>query len=68
MNVSETMLAGVLIITPRVFTDERGFFKETYNAQRYRNEAGIDLPFVQDNDAHSGPGVLRGLHFQKTRP
>lgn len=68
MNVSETMLTGVLIIQPRVFTDERGFFKETYNAERYRNEAGIDLPFVQDNDAHSGSGVLRGLHFQKTRP
>ncbi len=68
MKVSKTPLAGVLIIEPRVFHDERGFFKETYSAQRYRDQAGIALPLVQDNCSRSGKNVLRGLHFQKTRP
>lgn len=67
MNVTETRLKGVLIIEPKVFGDERGFFKETFQAERYR-EIGIDLPFVQDNFSRSQKGVLRGLHFQKTRP
>jgi dTDP-4-dehydrorhamnose 3,5-epimerase len=68
MNVIETALPGVRIIEPRVFGDARGFFLETFSAQRYRDEAGIDLPFVQDNLSHSVRGVLRGLHFQRTRP
>jgi len=68
MNVIETALPGVRIIEPRVFGDTRGFFLETFSAQRYRDEAGIDLPFVQDNLSHSVRGVLRGLHFQRTRP
>ncbi|HCT9233245.1 dTDP-4-dehydrorhamnose 3,5-epimerase [Alcaligenes sp. WGS1538] len=68
MNVIETALKGVLIIEPRVFGDERGFFKETFSAQRYRDEAGLTLDFVQDNHSRSQKGVLRGLHFQKTRP
>ena len=67
MNVTDTTLKGVLIIEPKVFGDERGFFKETYQAERYR-EIGIDLPFVQDNFSQSQKDVLRGLHFQKTRP
>ena len=67
MNVTETRLRGVLIIEPQVFGDERGFFKETFQTERYR-EIGIDLPFVQDNFSRSQKGVLRGLHFQKTRP
>ena len=67
MNVTETILRGVLIIEPKVFGDERGFFKETFQAERYR-EIGIDLPFVQDNFSRSQKSVLRGLHFQKTRP
>ena len=51
----------------RIHGDARGFFIETYQAERYRQQAHIDLPFVQDN--HPGhPGVLRGLHFQKTKP
>jgi dTDP-4-dehydrorhamnose 3,5-epimerase len=68
MNIIETDLAGVLIIEPRVFGDERGFFKETFNAQRYRDQANITLPFVQDNYSRSQRGVLRGIHFQRTRP
>ena len=67
MKVIETILPGVLIIEPKVFGDHRGFFKETFQAERYR-EAGIDLPFVQDNHSRSQRGVLRGLHLQKTRP
>ena len=67
MNVIETKLQGVLIIEPKVFGDNRGFFKETYQAERYA-EAGIKIPFVQDNHSRSQKGVLRGLHLQKTRP
>ena len=67
MNVVETQLPGVLIIEPNVFGDHRGFFKETFQIERYR-EVGIDLAFVQDNHSRSQRGVLRGLHLQKTRP
>lgn len=67
MNVTETKLAGVLIIEPKVFGDSRGFFKETYQSERYR-EAGIEHTFVQDNYSRSQKGVLRGLHFQITKP
>jgi len=67
MKVTETQLAGVLIIEPKVFGDSRGFFKETFQAERYR-EAGIECTFVQDNYSRSQKGVLRGLHFQITKP
>jgi len=67
MNVTETKLSGVLIIEPKVFGDSRGFFKETFQAERYR-EAGIEYTFVQDNYSRSQKGVLRGLHFQVTKP
>ena len=67
MKVIETKLPGVLIIEPKVFGDARGFFKETFQAQRYR-EAGIEYEFVQDNHSRSQKGVLRGLHFQITKP
>lgn len=68
MRVIKTKLSGVLIIEPKVFGDHRGFFKETFNSQRYKELAGIDLTFVQDNHSRSRKGVLRGLHFQKTKP
>ncbi len=68
MNVIKTALPGVVIIEPRVFGDHRGFFLETFSASRYREEAGIELEFVQDNHSRSQKGVLRGLHFQKTKP
>lgn len=67
MKVTSTSLEGVLIIEPKVFADHRGFFLETYNEQRYR-EAGIDLRFVQDNHSKSQRGILRGLHYQLTKP
>ncbi|MFA7553084.1 MAG: dTDP-4-dehydrorhamnose 3,5-epimerase [Spongiibacteraceae bacterium] len=64
MNVIETKIPGLKIIEPKVFGDERGFFLETYNAQRYK-EAGIKENFVQDNVSFSSKGILRGLHYQK---
>lgn len=67
MNVIETELPGVLIIEPKVFGDERGFFLESFQRQRYR-DAGIDYEFVQDNHSRSGRNVLRGLHYQIERP
>ena len=67
MKVIETALPGVLIIEPKVFGDARGFFIETFQVERYR-EIGITQPFVQDNHSRSPHGVLRGLHYQKTRP
>lgn len=63
MKVTETAIPGAIIVEPQVFGDQRGFFVETYNAQRYR-DAGIDATFVQDNLSFSQRGVLRGLHFQ----
>lgn len=67
MKVLETVLPGVLIIEPRVFGDARGFFLESYQAERYR-QLGIEPAFVQDNHSRSARGVLRGLHFQRSRP
>jgi len=67
MKITETELPGVLIIEPQVFGDERGFFLESFHAERYR-EAGIDMAFVQDNHSRSRKGVLRGLHFQRRHP
>jgi dTDP-4-dehydrorhamnose 3,5-epimerase len=68
MKISHSKLKGCVIIEPRIFGDERGFFLETFQAVRYEQEAGIGLPFVQDNHSRSARGVLRGLHFQKTKP
>ena len=68
MNVIKTKIDGVVIIEPKVFGDERGFFLETFQAERYKVLAGINIPFVQDNHSRSGKNVLRGLHFQKTNP
>jgi dTDP-4-dehydrorhamnose 3,5-epimerase len=63
MNVFATALPEVLILQPRLFGDQRGFFLETYQLPRYA-ELGIGRPFVQDNMSRSGHGVLRGLHLQ----
>ncbi len=67
MDITETKLPGVLIIEPNIFGDHRGFFKETFQLDAY-HKAGIKLPFVQDNHSRSRYGVLRGLHFQKSKP
>ena len=63
MTVTPTRLRDVLVVEPRLFSDDRGSFMETYNAERYF-QAGIDVPFVQDNLSRSTQGTLRGLHFQ----
>lgn len=68
MKVTETKLPGVVIIEPQLHGDERGYFMETFQTERYRSEAGIELPFVQDNESRSARGVLRGLHFQVNKP
>ena len=66
MNIITTALEGVIIIEPEIFTDNRGFFMETYNQDRYKKS--INRVFVQDNLSYSVKGILRGLHFQIKRP
>lgn len=68
MKVVKTTLQDCVIIEPKVFGDDRGFFLEVFHASRYAELAGISLPFIQDNHSRSSKGVLRGLHFQKTKP
>jgi len=67
MKVIPQSINEVLLIEPQVFGDARGYFKETFHVDRYR-EAGITLPFVQDNLSRSRKGILRGLHLQNPRP
>ena len=64
MNVVNTDLPVVLIIEPKVFGDERGFFYESFNAKAFAQATGLDTQFVQDNHSRSQQGVLRGLHYQ----
>jgi len=63
MKIIKTKFPGVLILEPKVFPDDRGYFLETWNVKRYE-QAGITGPFVQDNISFSNEGILRGLHFQ----
>ncbi len=67
MNIVQTGLPGVLILEPRVFTDDRGWFMETYNERAFRH-AGIPTSFAQDNHSCSTRGVVRGLHYQLHEP
>ena len=67
MNIVETTLPGVMIVEPRVFGDDRGFFYESWNADAFAT-GGLDLRFVQDNHSKSARGVLRGLHYQNPDP
>jgi dTDP-4-dehydrorhamnose 3,5-epimerase len=67
MQIEETDIPGVLVVTPKVFGDERGFFLETYNKEVFQ-QAGIAPEFVQDNHSKSTQGVVRGLHYQKKFP
>ena len=64
MNIIETGIEGLVIIEPRVFGDERGYFFESYNEREFTEKVG-QVRFVQDNESKSRYGVLRGLHFQK---
>jgi dTDP-4-dehydrorhamnose 3,5-epimerase len=64
MNVIQTALPEVLILEPKVFGDERGFFYESFNAKAFEEATGLSRQFVQDNHSRSQKGVLRGLHYQ----
>jgi dTDP-4-dehydrorhamnose 3,5-epimerase len=66
MNIERPPIEGLLIITPRIFEDHRGFFFESYNTIRFK-ENGIDLIWMQDNHARSAKSTIRGLHFQRGR-
>ena len=68
MHVSPTALPGVLVIEPKVWADARGFFFESFHADRFRQATGLDTNFVQDNHSRSQCGILRGLHYQLTCP
>ena len=65
MKVTKTKLPGVLILEPKVFEDERGFFMESWNQKTFEEAVGEKVTFVQDNHSMSKKGVLRGLHYQK---
>ncbi len=63
MPFIQTDIPGLLVFEPKVFDDSRGYFYESYNEKIF-SEAGIDIKFIQDNQAKSGFGVIRGLHYQ----
>ncbi len=68
MKVTPTAIPDVLIIEPKVFGDERGFFYESFNRKAFVDATGLDVHFVQDNHSRSAKGVLRGLHYQIQQP
>jgi len=68
MNVTATAIPDVLLIEPRVFGDERGFFYESFNERQWQKSTGLYRNFVQDNHSRSIKGVLRGLHYQIQQP
>lgn len=65
MNIIRTSIPDVLILEPKIFSDERGFFMESYHQDKFNKIIGREIEFVQDNHSKSAKGVLRGLHFQK---
>ena len=64
MKVTPCAIPDVLLIEPKVFGDDRGFFYESFNEREFQKATGLDLKFVQDNHSKSAKGVLRGLHYQ----
>ena len=68
MNVIKTEIPDLLIIEPKVFGDDRGFFFESFNARAFAEQTGVTDSFVQDNHSRSAKGVLRGLHYQIKQP
>ena len=68
LKIVKTKLKDCLVLQPKVFSDNRGFFVELFQDQKYSQFLNSDLNFVQDNYSHSIKGVLRGLHFQVTKP
>ncbi|MGA7278794.1 MAG: dTDP-4-dehydrorhamnose 3,5-epimerase family protein, partial [Desulfocapsaceae bacterium] len=63
MQIIQTDIADVLILQPKVFGDERGFFMESFNSRTWLEHTGLEVDFVQDNHSRSSRGVLRGLHY-----
>jgi dTDP-4-dehydrorhamnose 3,5-epimerase len=68
MPIQATTIPDVIIIEPKVFGDDRGFFYESFNASKFAEETGVKTEFVQDNHSKSAKGVLRGLHYQIQQP
>jgi len=68
MQITPCRIADVLLLEPRVFGDERGFFFESFNQRDFNQATGLDLQFVQDNHSRSARHVLRGLHYQVVQP
>lgn len=64
MNYTETKIPGVILIEPKVFGDDRGYFMETFRSDLFAQKSGIKTSFIQDNESRSSCGVLRGLHYQ----
>lgn len=67
MNITETSLEGLLLLEPKVFGDDRGYFFESWN-QKVFQDIGLDINFVQDNESQSSKGTLRGIHMQIAHP
>lgn len=65
MTVTQTGIEGLVVLEPKIFGDERGYFFESYSAEAFNKVVGRDVAFVQDNESYSRRGVLRGLHFQQ---
>ena len=68
MIIHKTNLEGLLVVEPKVYEDDRGFFLETFNLERYQEMLNMNFNFVQDNHSKSSKNVLRGLHFQINKP
>ncbi len=68
MKITPCNIPDVLLMEPKVFGDERGFFMESFNQRGFRDATGLDLHFVQDNHSRSARNVLRGLHYQVVQP
>ncbi|MBM4208631.1 MAG: dTDP-4-dehydrorhamnose 3,5-epimerase [Gammaproteobacteria bacterium] len=68
MPIQPTAIPDVIIIEPKIFGDDRGFFFESFNARAFTKQSGVTLQFVQDNHSKSAKGVLRGLHYQIQQP
>jgi len=68
MKVAHTEIPDVLVLEPKIFTDARGFFLESYNRRTFKEATGVDAQFVQDNQSFSVRNVLRGLHYQIRQP
>ena len=65
MEIERCAIEGLFTIKPNIFQDDRGYFFESFNSEKFQNETGIEVNFVQDNESMSSYGTLRGLHFQK---